>query len=234
VVDAIASAGSEPRGVGRPFRGRADIVKRTVEQFQITEPEAGDIIDLAILDLHEGNDEADKRVRRRLMLRRLSMYRELILDNVKNTSIEMAYEWVSKKDENDKPILDEEGRHIRIKRLKRELHTSGFDAASMKLLLEIEQLEAQLQKLDAEEDGVDAVAQMMAILEQHGDGTTKQTTHLSLSQKLKRSDVHKMTGKAGEIVRRALSAASAPAASAEQPQPDIVEGVVISAGEGEA
>jgi hypothetical protein len=210
LVNEMANQGFEPRPPGQAWSGRSRLMVMASQHFSITPQEASDLLDLAVLDLFHGTAEADRRVRRRLLMRRLAMYRDLILQNVKNKNVEEAWAYLEMRDKFDAPIIDPAtGLPKLYKRLKREVITTGFDAASMKLLLEIEQIEISLQKLDAEEGqhSADVVGEILERLDAREDDGNGGTATVSIARRVRSSNIQDLSPRSRALVEKAIAQA---------------------------
>jgi hypothetical protein len=207
VIEELASEGITPLPEGKPWRGRASIVTRVMEEFRLDKDGAEAAVDRAVKDLYEGQKERATNVQRQLLEARLIKYRNILLKAIasRDKGYEMTYQWEMRRNPDGTPMLDPAGVPLLTELPKRKTISKGFDPSAFKLLLDIEELIVRVQHLEEAEGNADALAQIFARLEGDSEGGQKLQAGVSVSQRIKAADISKL-GKAGNaVLQRAIT-----------------------------
>jgi len=198
VVEEIADRCYSPGSPEHPWTGRLAVVAAAMEEFACDEVEADRAVSLAVTELWSRGQESSAHVQRRLMRARLVTIREMIVAGLKKPRVTRTFFW------KDTKRKDAQGKSI-LKRLpKREVINEGMDVNAVRLLIEVERAMAGLEDLDGASGNDELIAQIFDKIDEDADGRQTKSTGVSISQRIRRTDLAKLSPAAQAVIAKAV------------------------------
>jgi hypothetical protein len=147
-IGKMADLAITPAEPGQPWPGEAEIVSAVQGEFTLTDGEATAIVAAAAHQLWTESPDNPARVERRLMERRLTDIRNLVIAGIKKPRKTMTYRFVTKKDAKGEPVKDENGQKVYVRVPRHETHTERMDPSAVRLLIDLEKLLVVLKGID--------------------------------------------------------------------------------------
>lgn len=195
VLKHVADHGYMPGEPGKPWHGRDTTISTFQEVFGVTDArEAANIVNIAVGCLWSLNQPDDREAQKRLMLERLSGYRQAAIRVMQRGAREMTWKY--------EDVPDPKTGDLRKTKVPFKQKKIGVTLAALARLTEIEQFEAKLRGLETQGGGdTNIIDSLIVHLDSIADGDKKKKAASSVAQAIKSMPIDQLNDAGQEKVR---------------------------------